>query len=192
MPDQRLKRAWVTPVCILLSLYTFVNPIALHRLTLLMVLWDYSSVAPQILLKKVKNALVLIRPTDRFHKTMVFYWINGKIPVLLAQLNQPLHQPHGVLEMDVGIHHPMADQQRAFQPLRKIDRRRLFVGFGIFLRQVQNVRGVLMIVVRPIRHGTKRGAGGKNIRLREHRHESDKTTIAAAANPDTRPPHGPM
>jgi hypothetical protein len=77
-------RMGVTPVCILLSFYTFVNKIELQRFTFRMVLWGYSSMAFQILLEQVQNALILVRPTDRFHKTMIFYRINREIPVFLA------------------------------------------------------------------------------------------------------------
>src|SRR5580704_169494 len=115
-------RMGVTPVCILLSFNTLVNQVTLQTLTMRLVLSSHSSVAFQILLKQVQNALVLVRPTDRLNKAMILNRINGKIPVFLAQLNQPLHQPDSILEMDVGIHHAMADQQRPFQPLSEIDR----------------------------------------------------------------------
>ena len=51
--------------------------------------------------------------------------LKGIAPGVTAggQLYQPLHQAHAVLEEHIGIHHPMTNQQRALQVLRKIDRR---------------------------------------------------------------------
>ena len=53
---------------------------------------------------------------------MWFDRIDGDLPVLLLQLDQPLGQPDGVLKRDVVIHHPVADQQGAFQSGRMFDR----------------------------------------------------------------------
>ena len=58
-------------------------------------------------------------------------------PVLLAQLDQPLRQPHRVLEVDVGVDHAVADEQRALQPFGEVDRRALAVRLGVLLRQLR-------------------------------------------------------
>ena len=53
---------------------------------------------------------------------MRFDRIDGDLPVLLLQLDQALGESDGVLERDVVIHHPVADQQGALESGRMFDR----------------------------------------------------------------------
>ena len=52
------------------------------------------------------------------------------------------------------------------RPCAYFDRRALLVGLGIDLRRVQDVRGVLVVVVRPVGDRPQRRAGGEQVRLR--------------------------
>ena len=115
---------------------------------------------------------------------MILDRIYGDGPVLLSQLDQPLDEANGVLEMNIPIDHAMADQQSSFQTFRKVDRRAAPVGFGITLRLVEDIRCVLLVVMGPIRHRPQRRTGGKDVRSGEHRHQGDKPTIASAIDPN--------
>ena len=88
--------------------------------------------------------------------------------------------------MDVDVDQAVADQQRALQPVGEVDRRAAPVGGRIRLRLVEDVRRVLVVVVRPVGHRPQRGAGGEHVRRREHRHQRDEAAVAAAI--DAEPP----
>ena len=45
-----------------------------------------------------------------------------------------------VLELHVGVHHAVADEQRALQPFGEVDRRALAIRLGVVLRHVEDVR----------------------------------------------------
>src|SRR5437867_12496050 len=79
----------------------------------------------------------------------------------------------------------MTNQQRAFQSVRKIDWRTLFVSLRIVLRQIQNVRSVAVVVMRPVSNGPQRRAGRKNIGRRKQRHQCNKAAVAAAVKSDS-------
>src|SRR5262245_2062932 len=134
----------------------------------------------KIRFKQLQNSLVFVGPARGALKPMIFDGIYGQLPILFPQFDQALDQPHRVLEMHVDVDHAKADQQRAFQPLREIDRRALLVGFGVVLRDVKNIRRVAVIVMRPIGDGPQGGSGGEDVRLGEHRHQRDEAAIAAA------------
>ena len=137
-----------------------------------------------MLLKQLEDALVLVGPAGRLAESVILHRIDSQFPVLFAQLNELLHQTDGVDELYVGIHHAMRNQQVPLQTIRKVDGGRLFVGFGIALRLVQNIAAVLLVVIGPVAHGAQRRAGGENIGLREHGHQGDESAVAAAVDTD--------
>ena len=53
---------------------------------------------------------------------MILDGIHRQLPVLLVQLDQPLREPHRILEEHVRVHHAVADEQRALEAVREIDR----------------------------------------------------------------------
>src|SRR5207245_2666681 len=136
---------------------------------------------------------VPVRPPARPPESVRRSRIPGPVPPLLAQLDQPLDEARGVLEVHVVVHHAVADEEPALQPFREIDGRRLLVRDAVRLRLVEDARGVGMVVVGPIGHGAKRRAGGKAAGPREHRHQRDESAVAAAVDPDARriDPHLP-
>src|SRR3989339_1645629 len=71
--------------------------------------------------EELQYPFILIHPAGRFDEPMVLQGIRRKFPVFLLQLNQPLCQPHGVLEMHIDVDHPVADQQRSLESLRMIN-----------------------------------------------------------------------
>ena len=71
-----------------------------------------------------------------------------------------------------------------FSPLGEVDRRALAICLGILLRQVEDVRGVAVVVVRPVCHGAQRRAGREHVRRREHRHQRDEAAVASAVDAD--------
>jgi hypothetical protein len=109
---------------------------------------------------------------------------NADRPVLFAQFDQPLDQPDRILEQHVRVNHPMQDQQRPLQAFGEINRRALAVGLRIVLRFVQDVRGVVVVVMRPVGHRPQRRTGRECVGRREHRHQRDEATIAAAVDTD--------
>src|SRR5205814_10211871 len=113
-------------------------------------------------LKQSKNPLVLIRPTRRLDETVIFDGEHRHAPVFLAQLDQLLREAHRVLEVHVRIDHAVADEQRSFQSVGEVDRRRLSIRLRIILRRVEDVARVWMVVVRPIGDWTQRGGGRVN------------------------------
>ena len=137
---------------------------------------------PQLLVEQLQNPPVFVRPARLFRESMVFDRIHGELPVLLSQLDQPLRQPHRILEVHVRVDHAVADQQRAFQPLGKVDRRALAIGLSILLRNVEDVRRVAVVVVRPVGYRPQRRAGREDVRRREHRHQRDEAAIAPAVD----------
>src|SRR5713101_590859 len=141
---------------------------------------------PDRLPEQLQNAPVLVRPAVGPPEAVRLDRIHGHVPALLAQLDQPLDEARGVLEVHVVVHHAVADEEPALQPFREIDGRGLFVRDAIRLRLVEDARGVGMVVVDPIGHGAKRRAGGEDAGPREHRHQRDEPTVAAAVDPDAR------
>ena len=89
------------------------------------------SLAPQVVLEKLEDPFVLVGPARLLGKAVVLNREGRHRPGLLAQFDQPLHQPHGVLEKHVCVHHAMADKQLALQAVGKIDRRAAFVSIKI-------------------------------------------------------------
>src|SRR5215469_477789 len=79
-----------------------------------------SSQLLQVLLEQPQNPLVLVGPTGGLDKPMVLHRVDRQVPVRLAELNESLHQPHGIGEFHVRIHHAVADEQRSLQALREI------------------------------------------------------------------------
>src|SRR2546430_11165470 len=68
---------------------------------------------PHGLLEQLQNAPVLVRPTVRPPEAVRLDRIHGHLPALLAQLDQPLDQARGVLEVHVVVHHAVADEEPA-------------------------------------------------------------------------------
>ena len=110
---------------------------------------------------------------------MGFDRVNRDFPVLLFQLDQPLGESDGVLEGHVVIHHAMADQEWVSESLGVLDRRASSVGQRIVRRRVQNVPGVAVVVVSPVRDRPQCGAAGECPWASEEAHEGDETSIAA-------------
>src|SRR5687768_678046 len=72
-------------------------------------------------LEQLQDALVLVRPARLFFERVALHGIDGQLPVLLAQLDEALHEADAVLEVHVVVDHPVADQERRLQPLREVD-----------------------------------------------------------------------
>lgn len=85
--------------------------------------------------------------------------IRRQFPVVLAQFDQLLRQHHRVLEEHVVVDHAVRDQQVVLQAVGVLDRRRGAVGLGVQFRRVEDVAGVLVVVLRPVHHRPQRGAG---------------------------------
>src|ERR1700730_12035048 len=68
-----------------------------------------SRVRLQVFLEQIQDALVLIRPTRRLNEAVIFRRIYRQLPIFFPQLDQPLRQAHRILEMDIGIRHPVTD-----------------------------------------------------------------------------------
>src|SRR4051812_10156672 len=73
----------------------------------------------------------------------------------------------------------MADQQRSFQSVCKVDRRTLPIGLSVVLRKVQNIRGVLIGVVCPISDRSQCRTSCELIRFSEHCHQRDEPSVTA-------------
>ena len=117
-------------------------------------------------------------------RRVIFYRVRGHRPIFLAQFDEALRQPHGVLEFHVGIDHAVADEERAFQAFCEEDGTAAAVGLGVGLRRVQDVRGVAVVVSGPIGDGAEGGSGGEDVGLGEHRHQGDEAAVAAAVEAD--------
>src|SRR5262245_267831 len=135
------------------------------------------SFCPKVRFEQLQNPLVFIRPARCALEAVIFDRVGGQFPILFPQFNQALDQPHCVLEMDIDVDHAVADQQRALQTFREIDRRALLVGFGVALRRVEDVRRVAMVVMRPIGDGAQRGPGGEDVGFGEHGHQRDEAAV---------------
>src|SRR2546425_2646524 len=64
----------------------------------------------QRLLEQLQDPPVLIRPAVAAREAMSLCGVHRDLPVLLFQLDQPLHQAGGVLEVDVVVHHAVTDR----------------------------------------------------------------------------------
>src|SRR5207248_6006177 len=105
----------------------------------------------EIVVEQLQDALVLVGPARLLLEAVVFYRKKRDRPVLFPELDQALHEAHGVLKEHVRVHHPVTDEERAFETIGEIHRRALAVRLGIFLRLVEDARRVRVIVVCPIR-----------------------------------------
>jgi hypothetical protein len=110
---------------------------------------------------------------------VVLHRVHGHLPALLPELDAPLRQLHHVLELHVGVHHAMRDQQRILEPFREADRRRPPVTLLVVLREVEDPPGVAVVVVRPVGDGAERGTGADVLRRVEQRHQRDEAAVAA-------------
>src|ERR1035441_931957 len=57
----------------------------------------------EILLEQRQNPLVFVGPTAGLAEAVVLHRVRRHAPILLAQFDEPLYQPHGVGELHVGI-----------------------------------------------------------------------------------------
>ena len=110
---------------------------------------------------------------------MVFHWIDSQLPILLAQLDEPLGEPHHVGEVHVGVHHAVQHHQVLVRAeiLGEVDRRGLFIRLPVILRKVQNGARVAVVVVSPVGNGPERRAGLEGLSRREKTHEGDEATV---------------
>src|SRR3954468_764676 len=136
----------------------------------------------QVVLEQLEDPLVLVGPARGALEAVVLDRIRRQLPVLLAQLDQPLGEPHRILEQHVGVHHAMADEQRPLQPAGKVDGRALAVRLGVLLRHVEDARRVSVVVVGPVGHRAKRRTRSEHVRSREHRHQRDEPAVAPAVD----------
>src|ERR1044072_1652356 len=93
-----------------------------------------------------EDAFVFVGPTVGAVEGVVFDGVGGQLPVLFAQLDEALGEADGVLEVHVGVHHAVADEQRALEPCGEVDGRAASVGVGVVLRLVEDVGGVWGVV----------------------------------------------
>ena len=66
-------------------------------------------------LKQLEYPFTFIRPTTGFTESVPFEGVGRYLPVVLAQFDQPLRQTDHILEVYIGVDHPVADEQGAFQ-----------------------------------------------------------------------------
>src|SRR5205823_9056649 len=107
----------------------------------------------QVVVEQFQNAPVLVGPTVGALEGVVFYGVGRDLPVLFPQFDQALDEAHRVLEVDVRVHHAVADEERALEAAGEVEGRALAVGYGVVLRVVEDVRGVRVVVVRPVGDG---------------------------------------
>lgn len=115
---------------------------------------------------------------------MILNWIRRELPSRFAELYESLREPDDVLEVDVGIDHPVRHKKRIFETLCKVNRRRLAIGQRIVLRKIQNFRGITLIVVRPVGYAPERGSRAEMLRLSEQSHQGYEPSVAAPVDPD--------
>src|SRR3546814_14672232 len=100
------------------------------------------------LFEQFQDAFILVGPAAGLHKSVVFYGIDGQLPLVLAELDEGLAESHDILEMHIDIDDAVAHEQVALEALGKIDRRRPAVRYRVCGRFIEAVRGVAMVVMR--------------------------------------------
>src|SRR5262249_16835978 len=60
-----------------------------------------------------------------------------------------------------------------------VNRRRQLVSVGVALRQVQDVRCVLVVIVGPVSNWPQSGTSGEHSRLGKHRHQRDESAVTS-------------
>src|SRR5439155_11462235 len=77
----------------------------------------------QRLLEEPQDPPVLVGPAVAAGEAVSLCGVHRHLPVLLLQLDQPLHQAGGVLEIHVVVYHTVTDEQSPPEPLGEIDGR---------------------------------------------------------------------
>ena len=147
---------------------------------------EATSPSPQGPLEQGEDTLVFVGPTGRLGERVVLNGIDGELPVLFAQLDEPLDQAHGVVELNVGIHHAVTDEECALQPVGEENGGRAPVSFRVALWQVQDFGSVAVVVERPIGNRPQGRAGGEGVALGEHGHQGEKAAVTATPKADFR------
>src|SRR5207237_7102604 len=127
--------------------------------------------------KQFEYALVLVGPTVGAVEGVIFDGVGGDLPVLFPQFDKALDEAHRVLEVDVRVNHAVTDEKRALQSGGEVDGRAESVSFGVVLRVVEYVRGVGVVVVRPVRDGPEGRARGEDVGRCEHRHQGHEAAV---------------
>src|SRR5688500_11398034 len=115
---------------------------------------------------------------------MVLDRIDGELPVCLSELDQPLREPNDILKENVRVDHAVQDHERILQAFREVNRRRPAVCNGVSLRNVEDVRRVSLVVVRPVGHAPESSSCAEMLRLGKEGEERDETAVAAAVETD--------
>ena len=84
--------------------------------------------------KQFQNAFILIRPAAWLYEAMVFQRIDGHLPVVFAQFDEPLSQPHYILKMNIYVNHAVAYQQGPLQAFGMVNRRTFGISQAIGVR----------------------------------------------------------
>src|SRR5690606_12309089 len=82
----------------------------------------------QLVLEQLEDAPVFIQPGLGMHEAVRVQRIGRDLKVFLLQLDEPPHQPHGILEEHVVVLHSVGDEHRHVAVVvRVLDRRALLV-----------------------------------------------------------------
>src|SRR4051812_48728443 len=138
----------------------------------------------ELFVEESEYALVFVGPTVGAVEGVIFDGVGRYLPVLFAEFDEAFGEADGVLEVDVRVNHAVADEQRALQALGEVYGRAEAVCLRVVLRLVEYVRGVGMIVVRPVGDGTERRARREDVGRGEHRHQGYEAAVRAAVDTD--------